>query len=358
MTIVNNLLGNTPKLIYLQLTEACNLRCKMCYEWGDSGTYKSKKECHVLEIQAIKRIVDECKSVRPTYWLYGGEPLLYPHLEEALKYIKDNEGTIEIDTNGVLLKDKAEILVKNAVSMIHVSLDGPEKINDYQRGPGSYQHAIEGIAEISRLKRKYNQTAPKISIGTTITAANYRYLVDFYGELDLNSIQHVSLELQAFITDEEIRKYEQFLRTNFNIESVDYINGYKRDVCDFKGVDPAVIESEVNKIEELCRAHNIEINKYPKILSQRNCDHYFRGEKSLLEGIHERCVFPWVYVEITARGLVAPCHSFYDLTFGSIYEESLLGIWRGDSYKKFRSLCRHNSVPNCYACCLFYHNRY
>ena len=28
-----------PNWVVLQITERCNLRCKMCYEWGENGAY-------------------------------------------------------------------------------------------------------------------------------------------------------------------------------------------------------------------------------------------------------------------------------------------------------------------------------
>lgn len=32
-----------PKWVILQLLEHCNLRCRMCYEWGENGPYREKK---------------------------------------------------------------------------------------------------------------------------------------------------------------------------------------------------------------------------------------------------------------------------------------------------------------------------
>lgn len=32
-----------PKWIFLQLLENCNLRCRMCYEWGDTVHIAKKK---------------------------------------------------------------------------------------------------------------------------------------------------------------------------------------------------------------------------------------------------------------------------------------------------------------------------
>lgn len=44
-----------PRWIVLQLLEECNLRCKMCYEWGLEGPYKSKKTLAQLDPDLIKR---------------------------------------------------------------------------------------------------------------------------------------------------------------------------------------------------------------------------------------------------------------------------------------------------------------
>ncbi|MFD2874999.1 hypothetical protein ACFTAO_01965 [Paenibacillus rhizoplanae] len=44
-----------PRWIVLQLLEECNLRCKMCYEWGLEGPYKSKKTLSQLDPDLIKK---------------------------------------------------------------------------------------------------------------------------------------------------------------------------------------------------------------------------------------------------------------------------------------------------------------
>lgn len=42
-----------PKWIVLQLLEACNLRCQMCYEWGEGGSYIGKKKLDALSFQKV-----------------------------------------------------------------------------------------------------------------------------------------------------------------------------------------------------------------------------------------------------------------------------------------------------------------
>ncbi len=41
----------------LQITEGCNLACKMCYFWGDTGTYSNpnnKSKPIIMEVPFIK----------------------------------------------------------------------------------------------------------------------------------------------------------------------------------------------------------------------------------------------------------------------------------------------------------------
>ena len=41
---MGNKIYEYPRWIVFQLLEKCNLRCKMCYEWGESGSYLDKND--------------------------------------------------------------------------------------------------------------------------------------------------------------------------------------------------------------------------------------------------------------------------------------------------------------------------
>ena len=56
-----------PKWVFLQLLEHCNLRCRMCYEWGDNGPYREKKTLRRLDIEIVERVIDECRPAQPYY---------------------------------------------------------------------------------------------------------------------------------------------------------------------------------------------------------------------------------------------------------------------------------------------------
>ena len=135
-----------PQSIVLHLTETCNLRCKMCYFWGENGAYKQAKGAKpkVMDFELAKKIINDLASSKPKPWysLFGGEPLTYPYLEELCLAIQEKGSFFEISTNGTLISEHAKMLVRTGVGQVKVSIDGPKDVNDKQRGKGSYDKAI------------------------------------------------------------------------------------------------------------------------------------------------------------------------------------------------------------------------
>lgn len=76
-----------PQWITLQLIDACNLRCKMCYEWGENGSYHGRKST-LLKLEVVKKLIADCAPARPYYALFGGEPMAYPWLADAVRRCK------------------------------------------------------------------------------------------------------------------------------------------------------------------------------------------------------------------------------------------------------------------------------
>jgi MoaA/NifB/PqqE/SkfB family radical SAM enzyme len=61
------------------LTYRCNLRCVMCYAWGNVGWCHDGPRLHsrsYLCRDVIRQLINAVGSLHPHFILHGGEPLL------------------------------------------------------------------------------------------------------------------------------------------------------------------------------------------------------------------------------------------------------------------------------------------
>lgn len=328
-----------PRWIVLQLLEECNLRCKMCYEWGLEGPYKSKKTLAQLDPDLIKKIIAQCSPGKPYYDFFGGEPLMYPWLSDILAMINHYGSVADFPTNGTLLEQHAEMLVETAPNKIWVSLDGPEAINDRQRGKGVFKKVIKGIEKLYELRQSKGKHFPKMGVSFIITPLNYMYVEEFFFKhIDLSMLDHISMEVQLYATEEQYAQYVEVLSGEFGVYEAPYAKGMVwRDISSFSEIDIPELTRQLNKVKEYCLKNRIHVITYPKTIDELNLRNYFSGQFHQMADKRNRCSLPWTYAEITARGDVSPCHAFYDLTFGNVNEESLLDIWRSGKYKEYRA---------------------
>lgn len=134
------------------LTQACNLRCSFCFEkeWG----YRPE---NTMQYEDLKRVVDFCNDAEIKYlFLTGGEPLLYPHLLDILKYIQTKEYEMKptIATSGIRLSDGklAEQLVESGLTYIDISMKGYDAASwKNTTGYDGYKQQMMAIQKVSQL---------------------------------------------------------------------------------------------------------------------------------------------------------------------------------------------------------------
>jgi len=343
-----------PSWLVFQLLERCNLRCNMCYEWGDAGAYKQLSELAELDVDTVLRAIRECLPAKPYVEFFGGEPLLYKGIWEVVALLRSEGCELAFPTNGTLLAQHADKLVSASPMRVWVSLDGPQAVNDAQRGQGVYDKAMRGIDAIDELKRRTGLRYPELAITFVVTPGNYRAVEEFFMEIDLARLGAVSIELQSYITSEQHRHYSRVAHQQFGVSSTPSASAYVRGPLFFAGIDAAELVGQMQRVRQRCAEHGVRFFSQPRTLEVENFKAYLRGDFRAMSDHHERCAVPWVYAEISARGDVTTCHSFYDVTIGNIYERSLLEIWHGERADRVRSHLRDQLFDVCTACCRYY----
>lgn len=348
---------STPRWIVLQLVEACNLRCRMCYEWGDRGVYRHVEAPAQLDFEIIERIVRECESTRPYFELFGGEPFLHPRIDDVIRCILDGGSVLGIPTNGTLIQDHADTLVGGDPVRVWVSLDGPEEINDQQRGQGSFRRAMAGIEAILEARERGGHRYPQLGITYIVTPRTAAHVLRcFHGSLDLARLDFVSIVLENFATSGECDAYERVVVDEFGGSSARFARGYLRDPGYFRGIDCRDLSQQIAEVRRSCIESGVAFFTNPTATDTTNLEHYFAARWHRLADRRSRCAFPWMYAEVTARGELATCHSFYDITFGNLRERSILDVWQGEGVERVRNRLRGGLFPICTACCRYYTN--
>ena len=341
-----------PKWIVLQLLEACNLRCDMCYEWGKNGAYRNKTKLNSLEFDIVKKIIEQCAIAKPYYELFGGEPLLYNRIFDVIECIKKNGSRVDIATNGTLLEKHANELLESGITRIWVSLDGDKRINDLQRGIGTYDKAISGIKRILALREN---DIPKIGITTVVTPTNYFNIREFYlSFIKECRIDHVSFEFQNFATYECYSKYSKFLNENFNITETNSARGFVRDISDFDDIDCDKLACDMNDIKNFSQKSGIKFFNNPSTIDANNYRNYFKANWNDMLDKRNKCPFVYLHAEVSASGDVIMCHTLQDLNFGNVNKEDFLDIWNNKHCAKYRRLLRKEMMPMCIACSRYY----
>ena len=108
----------------ISLTDKCNLRCVYCMP--EDKVYENNLINDTLSFNDYKFIINGLSQVGIKKIKFtGGEPLLYPHLIELIKYAhyECNIDDISITTNGIGLNEIAYELKRRGLKSVNISLD-------------------------------------------------------------------------------------------------------------------------------------------------------------------------------------------------------------------------------------------
>jgi organic radical activating enzyme len=110
-----------PRHLQLEVTAACNLRCRMCLV---SYRPPQNRITGSMDLATFKRIVDELPEPERITLQGLGEPLLVPHLVDMVAYAVQRGAAVGFNTNGMLLSnERVEALIQVALPQLRQRVD-------------------------------------------------------------------------------------------------------------------------------------------------------------------------------------------------------------------------------------------
>ena len=291
-----------PGVISWSITYKCNLRCQHCGVWE-----KKSDERRELETEECLDIIKQAGKLG--VWIMsftGGEPLVRPDLEILIKAARQAGLNVNVNTNGMLLGDKAEMLVKNGVDTITVSVDShrPEVNDSIRRQPGLTENLERGILKMKELKRSGK---PVITVRNVISKKNFREIDDF--------ISYWKDKVDSFA----FQPLHHGMSSSFhNVNEEDLL---------FSLSDRKEFEDVFKKIQKKYHwLRNSYYNQFP--------DFFFNNDALFHKGF--KCYTGFLNLQVDPYGDCFTCAHLVNKV-GNLTEQSLYDIWTGTKIKKCRN---------------------
>ncbi len=338
-----------PEAITLFLTHRCNLRCKMCGQWGESGVTRKEPGEYIageLSSQELSRFVEVVSGFKPNITLFGGEPLLHPGCIEVIKQIKRKGMHCLMITNGSLIIDLARELVESGLDELNVSIDGAAALHNEIRGmPGLFEKIMSGFQKVKALKEKNKLNKPLINLQCTISKYNYARLdqmLDVARQAQANSLTFHNLIFLRKSVVEAQKEYDRLL----NCSSGDW-EGFVNEA----GIDPELLYKKMKAV--MSGKHPFQVDFYPNFSSGEIKEYYGNPDFKPSE-YSSRCLSPWIAGYVFPDGEVRPCLNC-SYSFGNIRQEKFLTVWNSAAAIKYRRLLKEKNIfPACVRCTELY----
>jgi organic radical activating enzyme len=330
-----------PVQIVLRPTAACNLRCRTCYdrsatlvaEWPEASAAVSAS----LDAAAWRALIADLAGFHATYYITGGEPLLSEHLLPIIAEIKARRQYVSLNTNGVLLKERAAELVDAGVDKIIVSLDGPPEVHDAIRGP-TFEAIADGISAVIACRQRRRRSRPALRAQCVIApenlAALYATVVAAH-DLGLPEIrfQHLMFAFPQLPYDIDPVLCDLALRVRFSDLPLPA-----------NGIDVARL------IEQMDRIHRLKAPKpvvrFEPPLRRRDLAGYYSDPAHPFPAL---CLSAWRRIDISPAGEMGPCQGLY---VGQYPAQRPAEFWNGAAMRKLRQrLLAGRLFRHCLRCC-------
>jgi len=318
--------------LYLELTYACNMRCRMCNVWAINRNdhMMPRKE---MPVEELVDYIDESKILKGINGLVisGGEPFLKKDFQELCLYFLKNYKNMSVGIlsnlyNHSIITSKLKGLGSYIDRVwIGTSLDGLGHLHNNTRG---IDDAFEKFQESLKVIRK---TLPYLSIvvNYTLTTDNYTGIYDTHRFCRDNALD-LSIQFPVPWKGAEI--------FTFGNEQIDEIEHLMTGI-----IEDAVSDHESGKTDEK--------GLMSKLFYLTGLIDYQRNPRR----VFKRCVAGRRFTTISPEGKIYFCPILKNMAVGDLREDPFDEIWMGKKANDLRKKI-DKGFCDCWLNCTIYPN--
>ncbi len=287
--VENRLLRNDPRLaglfphfIFVELANACNLRCPLCQMGLGNAVPRENRMDHDTYARAINPLGEYVFMVFLFNW---GEPFLNKDIYRIVAHNTQNNIGSALSTNFNARVD-ADALVESGLDYLIISADGvTQDVYEKYRKGGSIEKVFENLEALVSAKRRRASKLPVIE---------WQSLVTRFNEFDIERIRSTALDKGADVV--------RFANLNFY------------------------------SAENACEAHREWLPSNPRYRK-------LAARAAPPKGARRKpCFWLWRTAVINVNGGVTPC-CLYDVPdWDNVLESAFARVWNNERYRQARML--------------------
>ncbi|NOU64055.1 radical SAM protein [Paenibacillus sp. LMG 31461] len=344
-----------PESIGIKITNRCNLRCKHCYQWSETGYHHDmddEQQNLDIDVQIIKNILDETRDAKSRLYLWGGEPMFHRKFSEILALVAADRRETLICTNGLLIDKHMDGLLALGKDLeLLFAIEGFEREHDLIRGKGSFGKTMEQIQKLTEL-REQGVFKGGISVHCVIHDYMIGRLPELMAFFEESGIDFVLLCFPWFISDEASQEMDQYFNANFN-----WLTDISDRKCNWHGfkyqINPNNVPALLEDLKLIkSRSWTTRIRFQPG-LEPDEIESFVRGQVMNVR-CADKCLALSTRVDVLPDGSASACKFFSEFTVGNLNNSGLRELWHSDQYDRIRGKINTELTPACSKCSVLY----
>lgn len=339
-----------PFHVELHPTDRCTTRCFFC----STRWRREKAELPLATIVALGRQMKEA-GTRSILLSGGGEPLAHRETEAMLETLAATGIPLAgVTTNGVGLTPAVRSILRQArCGQVIISLncaDEAEYVEMMKVGPRVFQRVLDHARAL--VEERGHKRLPKLVLQFLVYKKNFRTIPAMYArarELKADGIMFNGL---AYLPADQQMTREGTREMLGHFDAVLREDGYRRilGIHSFEQDFAAGITAIERRMGEehtakgpLRRAAGFILRpgyslgeklEHREKMKRRGAVQAFLGTR------RDPCIRPWYGVTVRSDGAVPVCCVRQHVLMGSVHEQTLGEIWRGEAFTRYREQMR------------------
>ncbi|HYP54035.1 MAG TPA: radical SAM/SPASM domain-containing protein [Pyrinomonadaceae bacterium] len=342
-----------PAVVQFIPTEACNLRCPFCNQWGEEGyMLDGTRKVRHMELAAAAELIKDLSPEDSFVNVHGGEPLAYRHIDALLGALAARDFDVLVTTNGTLIPHHLDALAGVRNLALILSVDGDEEAHDRVRGAGRFRQTKEGIGALFARRRELRMPMPLVIMSIVVCEWTTDVIEKAYDVAREFGVFALNYNLRYFMPEEAGLAYEKHLGEHFGLKSSGAWRGFlapKHERHDYRDA--------ADRLRRLLRRRRLRLLppyavSGPNHLRGADFESWFSDYSNTFG--NESCFMPFYWARVLTNGDLTFCPGHPDIVAGNAFRDGLLEAFNSATAVKFRRHILGHRMPICNRCCGLY----